>query len=204
MDIGGFTIMEKEKVLVRSKQSLPIIPVAFIAVGICGILISFLIIGEGSGWSRYGGNYWTEEDYIILFICLAILITGIVFYIYSGRCSMVVTDRRIYGKVAFGAQIDLPLDMISAVGVTGIMKGIVVATSSGRIKFMYVANASEIHAVINDLLMNRQESNRNSLINTTKQEISNADELIKFKKLLDSGIISQEEFEAKKKQLLKI
>ena len=31
---------------------------------------------------------------------------------------------------------------------------------------------------------------------------SNADELVKFKQLLDSGIITQEEFDAKKKQLL--
>lgn len=32
--------------------------------------------------------------------------------------------------------------------------------------------------------------------------ISSADEILKFKNLLDSGVISQEEFEAKKKQLL--
>ncbi len=39
---------------------------------------------------------------------------------------------------------------------------------------------------------------------TIKQEIpqSNADELAKYKDLLDKGIISQEEFDAKKKQLL--
>jgi len=39
---------------------------------------------------------------------------------------------------------------------------------------------------------------------TIKQEIpqSNADELKKYKELLDSGIISQEEFDEKKKQLL--
>ncbi|MGI6030792.1 MAG: SHOCT domain-containing protein [Eubacteriales bacterium] len=34
------------------------------------------------------------------------------------------------------------------------------------------------------------------------QTISSADELKKFKELLDSGVITQEEFEAKKKQLL--
>ena len=34
------------------------------------------------------------------------------------------------------------------------------------------------------------------------QETSNADELKKYKDLLDSGVITQEEFEAKKKQLL--
>jgi predicted Zn-dependent peptidase len=34
------------------------------------------------------------------------------------------------------------------------------------------------------------------------QETSNADELKKYKDLLDSRIITQEEFDAKKKQLL--
>ena len=37
---------------------------------------------------------------------------------------------------------------------------------------------------------------------TVVQQASAADELKKFKELLDSGIISQEEFDAKKKQLL--
>ena len=41
---------------------------------------------------------------------------------------------------------------------------------------------------------------------TIKQEIpqSNADELKKYKDLLDSGIITQEEFDAKKEQLLRL
>lgn len=34
------------------------------------------------------------------------------------------------------------------------------------------------------------------------QSISSADEIAKFKKLLDDGTITQEEFDAKKKQLL--
>ena len=37
---------------------------------------------------------------------------------------------------------------------------------------------------------------------STESHVSEADEILKFKSLLDSGIISQEEFEAKKKQLL--
>ena len=40
--------------------------------------------------------------------------------------------------------------------------------------------------------------NNNAIVN----EISSADELKKFKDLLDMGVITQEEFEAKKKQLL--
>lgn len=40
--------------------------------------------------------------------------------------------------------------------------------------------------------------------NVTQSKVSSADELIKFKELLDSGVINQEEFDAKKKQILGI
>ena len=40
-------------------------------------------------------------------------------------------------------------------------------------------------------------------VQTTSQTTSNADELRKYKELLDEGIITQEEFDKKKKQLLK-
>ena len=45
----------------------------------------------------------------------------------------------------------------------------------------------------------------NSLQNTSKNEqqiVSSMDELKKLKELLDLGVVSQEEFDAKKKQLL--
>lgn len=51
--------------------------------------------------------------------------------------------------------------------------------------------------VFNEAFKNLQE---NSIIN--KSDLSQADEIKKFKDLFDQGIISQEEFEAKKKQLL--
>ncbi len=46
-----------------------------------------------------------------------------------------------------------------------------------------------------------KENQSQQVINNI-QEASNADELKKFKDLLDSGVITQEEFDAKKKQLL--
>lgn len=48
------------------------------------------------------------------------------------------------------------------------------------------------------------ESNKSNTNSAVEQQnnLSVADEILKFKQLLDSGIISQEEFDAKKKQLL--
>lgn len=47
------------------------------------------------------------------------------------------------------------------------------------------------------------EQKKTVVINQTAPQ-SNADELKKYKDLLDGGIITQEEFEIKKKQLLNI
>ena len=65
-----------------------------------------------------------------------------------------------------------------------------------------IQNSEEIHKSVSELLISRQGKQAETTV--IKQEIpqSNADELKKYKELLDSGVISQEEFDAKKKQLL--
>jgi hypothetical protein len=47
-----------------------------------------------------------------------------------------------------------------------------------------------------------EKAKRTSTSQPEVKQISSAEELLKFKKLLDDGIITQEEFDAKKKQLL--
>lgn len=64
-------------------------------------------------------------------------------------------------------------------------------------KTMY-KSAQECLSVL-QLIVNSQEEVQNDIAATS---ISSADEILKFKNLLDQGIITQEEFEAKKKQLL--
>lgn len=117
---------------------------------------------------------------------------------------LVVTDKRVYGKIALGKRVDLPLDSISAVALTiTLLQGISISTSSGRISFYFIEKPKEIHKEISTLIINRQ-SKINFNASTLKQETpqSNADELKKYKDLLDNGVITQEEFDQKKKQLL--
>ena len=52
---------------------------------------------------------------------------------------------------------------------------------------------------IRDYIENYQVESVNP---TVVQSLSGADEILKYKKLLDEGILTQEEFDAKKKQLL--
>lgn len=61
-------------------------------------------------------------------------------------------------------------------------------------------NAEEIVEYLNRRIQELQNTTQNS----NSYQISSADEIKKYKELLDNGIITQEEFEAKKRQLLGI
>ena len=135
---------------------------------------------------------------------MLILLVGVIFILLSKSMEIVVTDKRVYGKTYFGRVVDLPLDSVSAVG-SKWFKGIAVATSSGKIAFLLIKNAREIHEEIRKLLIERQEKKEQAqtvLPTVTPVMKSGAQELKEYKELLDNGIITQEEFEAKKKQIL--
>lgn len=173
-----------EKVLITGRPSLKIIPILVITIGLCLTLFSWIY---PDGWS------WDAFAELMMFISPCILVCGIFLCWYS-TSDIVVTDKRVYGRACFGKRVDLPLDKISAVSTMYMFKIIGVSTSSGIIRFMYVENANEIHEIINRLLLDRQ--------NHRSDKYSESEELLRYKELLDKGIINQEEFETKKKQLL--
>lgn len=131
---------------------------------------------------------------------IAFIIVGgglaLLFHNLFDKCALTVTSKRVYGEAAFGRKMDLPLDKVSAVA-TCAFSGVVIATSSGRIKFRRCKNKEEVFNAVSALLMKRQAS---PAVQTA--ETNTADELKKYKDLLDSGVITQAEFDAKKKQLL--
>ena len=162
---------------------------------IIGLLFALLItIGETIDRS------FSEDTLglgILIFGGGGALIGGII-YLWLRSYELTITDKRIFGKVAWGKRVDLPVDSISATASIGLLKGVSISTSSGRISFLLIKNVEDIYKIINDLIIERQ--NRKS--EHMESKFSAADELKKYKELLDSGIITQEEFDAKKKQLL--
>ena len=110
---------------------------------------------------------------------------------------LVVTDKRVYGCGLFNRQVDLPIDSISAVE-KSVFKSLKVATSSGKIAFYGIENRDELYNAINELLITRQSGNTRQ--SNTYSDIS---QIKVLKELLDSGAITQEEFEQKKKEFLK-
>ena len=180
----------KEKILIEGKPSVKIIPIVLFITGII-----LLIITITTHWS------WDDLATVMYFISPMISIVGIVLYIMWSASSITVTDKRVYGKAIFGSRVDIPLDSISAVGTVAITNGITVSSSSGKISFAYISNSDEIHSILSKIIIERQGNNSTNII---QKENSNADELQKYKNLLDNGVITQEEFEAKKKQLLNL
>ena len=215
--------MNEEKIIIKGERyNIKKISLIWLAVTAAILLPLSLIIYQSMYDTAYYfhdedsfcvicGNYYSTSEacaaadaryylWFTLFIptISSLLILGL-FFLLTYFMEIIVTDKRVYGKTYFGRSVDLPLDSISSVG-SSWLKGIAVATSSGKISFILLKNAKQIHKEITTLLINRQ--------NKKKQEKpvlvsnSNADELKKYKELLDSGIITQEEFDAKKKQLL--
>lgn len=169
------------------------------------------------------GNYYNEKDYIekdcfkiaqeeyplwgasetprtlgiigLFFFTPTTLLFLILFFL-SNKMELTITDKRVYGKSVFGKRVDLPVDSISAIS-KNLIFGITVSTSSGNIRWYMIDDKEKVYNTLESLIIKRQDNGKNSKLN-----VGVTDELKKYKELLDSGAISQEEFEAKKKQLL--
>lgn len=178
--------MKEKQIINGNAEKVRLVPLVLICLGLfLGLFVSYLITVPYS------------EEYMLPFTIGGggILITaGIIMWFYVKNCEICVTNKRIYGKAAFGNRVDIPIDSVTAVGVIGWLKGISVSSPSGFIKFLYISNYNEIHNEISNIIISK------SSVSTSNS--SQADELKKYKELLDSGAISQEEFDAKKKQLL--
>ena len=197
----------EEKIITKGKpiNIFPIVIAIILLVVLCFIFIALPMIR--TAYNFYGSDLASvmfssaSEVGISISIVLVICLFAVFVYLWLGKIEITVSDKRVFGKAAFGKRVDLPLDSISAVG-TSFLKGIAVATSSGKISFLMIQNSDEIHKSVSELLISRQGKQAETTV--IKQEIpqSNADELKKYKELLDTGVITQEEFDAKKKQLL--
>ena len=192
-----------EKIIIESKVNkmlkmvLFILPIVSTIISMVGWLLLKGEFEKHPYTSLTGsGFFWLGLIAAILSVCLWI------FFVCIYGSKITVTDKRVYGRSAFGKKVDLPMDSISAVATSALLNMICVATSAGKIKFYLVCNYLETHHEISLLISARQNENKSTTVINQTNAASGADELKKYKDLLDSGIITQEEFDAKKKQIL--
>ncbi len=195
----------EERVLIESiknKKSAFLVFVPAIISFIIGISASMLATNVFSRSHMYDDEWELCCALNVIFCVIAgvCAFVALIFTIGWAKSELTVTSKRVYGIAAFGKRVDLPLDSISSVG-TSFLKGIDVATSSGQIRFKFIENNTEIHSVLSDLLVSRQSKSIETDTNQ-KVEQSDAAKIKEFKELLDIGAITQEEFDAKKKEFL--
>ena len=156
---------------------------------------------------------FTFFAFLILLGILALLF-ALYFYFKMRKYALTVTNRRVTGKTSFGKYVDLPLNQISAVAV-GFCRRITVATSSRQIHFLFIENREEVHTALTEIISKVQMENAYSQQDAPDAPADSAapatpaaappipvEELKICRELFDSGILTQEEFDAKKKQLL--
>ena len=144
--------------------------------------------------------YWDYEEstYCILLSAILCLI-----YFLLSRCNITITDKNISGRTFWGKKVVLPIHMVSAYSTSNIFSVLSITTSSGFIKFPCIGNYKEIANVLQELLNERQlKTEANNSLATNESNSNSLDDLMKLKNLLDNGIITQEEFDTKKKELL--
>ena len=96
-----------------------------------------------------------KEKYIYItinIICVIAFICALTSILLSAKTSLVVTDKRVYGTIALGKRVDIPLKAISSIG-TGFLQSIIVSSSSSKICFYGIANYKEIHTEISNLIL---------------------------------------------------
>lgn len=129
----------------------------------------------------------------VLFVVIAVLV-----YAFYFNQELIVNESGIKGKATIGKEIDISIDRIASVK-KSFLKGVIVITNGQeKIKFRLMKNHNEIIEAISKGINTKS---MNALKRENSSE-SSADQIKKYKELLDDGIISQEEFDAKKKQLL--
>ena len=177
-----------EKVIISSdsrnvKGVITRILVYGLVLAVAAALVAFVM--------RLFGEFWALTGVVVyvIVLCIALAVWSI------GTCSITVTAKRVYGMAKFKKRIDIPLDSVTSIGMVGLLfKGISISSPSGNISFVFIKNYKDIYDKLGNIIANRKTSE--------STDSDQADDIRKYKKLLDDGIITQEEFEAKKKELL--
>lgn len=198
-----------------------------IIVGAVLLLSSFIVASyvfencEGYEYFGYGyggyyywcviydtfGEFFTAEffnfecffGYMIILGVVA-LIVGIIMKFNTEKCEITVTNEAICGKLPRGKEVQIPLNQITAINRSS-FNGISITSIGNVSNFHCIENREEVMKAISYLLANPQQNSAQPTPPASATG-SEAEQLKRLKDLLDSGVLTQEEFDAKKKQIL--
>ena len=198
-----------------------------IIVGVVLLLASFLVASyvfencEGYEYFGFGyggwyywcviydtfGEFFTAEffnfecyyGYMIMLGVVA-LIVGIIMKSNTEKCEITVSNEAISGKLPHGKTVHIPLNQITAINRSS-FNGVSITSIGNVSNFHCIENREEVMKAISYLLANPQQSSAQPTQSASANG-NEAEQLKRLKDLLDSGVLTQEEFDAKKKQIL--
>ena len=170
----------------------------------------FGVSGWFPGWIKYDdsfidfffGEFFNFDCYYGYMIMLGVvaLIVGIIMKSNTEKCEITVSNEAISGKLPHGKTVHIPLNQITAINRSS-FNGVSITSIGNVSNFHCIENREEVMKAISYLLANPQQSSMQPTQSASANG-SEAEQLKRLKDLLDSGVLTQEEFDAKKKQIL--
>ena len=191
--------------------------IAFLTAFFTLIGLAFKVVAPISGFFFIGHNayyYFNVEEWVailgqvyaiihMIYGLVGIVLVVIAFFLFSGKTAQKVNKIFVIGGLVFSI-------LYMTLGITFASLYAVPTQAYGQ--FILIALCFTAYFVCNAVLKetplggrvikSSQASQTVPVVKSVKQEKSSIDLLMEYKKLLDAGIITQEEFEAKKSELL--
>ena len=179
--------------------------------------LRFVWKGKGSG-SAGDTDYYPGYIVAFIFIMLVLIALPLIYVLICKRInkltSLTVTETEIIGSYAAFIPISkitlrMPIEKIDNVtAVKNILflfrgKAIIIRSTSGKVRIYYVENADEVVAFILEAIQNARQSKSNNAAPTPDNSQNDYIESIKkLSELKNAGILTEEEFNKKKNELL--
>ncbi|MCR5150159.1 MAG: SHOCT domain-containing protein [Clostridiales bacterium] len=186
-------------------------PISLVVIIIAIILTR--IIADGDFWDVVC-YFWFIFFLVPIILLFHQFILNSVSKFFIKRLKLTINEENAFGSYGLfiKKEFSLPIEHIVNISISDSVfdklrsgKTIVLSTSSTTMKFPYVHNSDEILKFTLERIK-QYKSNYGKINQVQPQQnvtaLSDANEIEKFKKLLDDGVITQEEFDAKKKQIL--
>lgn len=146
----------------------------------------------------FNENGFAKTLYIVDASLIILQMIFILWYILNRKNIMLIDAGRITCKNGSKVSKEFLLKDISSVE-SVFFKGLKIKGNNIKYKIDFLVNSEELKNYIMNYISNCKIENP---IVSSNEQLGQADELKKYKDLLDSGVITQEEFDTKKKQLL--
>lgn len=168
------------------------------------------VFGWYPGWITYDGsfidfffgeffNFSCFYGYLLIVGIIAAVV-GIIMKTSTEKCEITVTNEAVSGKLPHGKEVFIPLNQITAINRSS-FNGVSIRSIGNVSNFHCIENREDVMRAISYLLVTPHQSSAQPTQSASANG-SEAERLKRLKDLLDSGVLTQEEFDAKKKQIL--